>query len=320
MSFVQALTGIKEAAKTGGDIINKISEQKTGRMNIVRGWAGPIVFILSALPFIYLLWVWVFSASIKELEYVSENAINIVNTIGAKFFFGIVSVLLTGSAGGIGYLSKKKMEIEAVKHKETQETIRTITNTNELFTPFEEAFKKTLGHEGGYVCDPDDTGGETYKGISRNNWPSWEGWKIIDKAKRPRRKFPKCLDTNEKLTEEVQEFYKGEFWDKLKGDEVAAKSRMVAIELFDTAVNCGHKRAIKFLQRSLTMNGYGFYGKVLDDGKIGDLTLNALDVVLPKYESQIVKGQNGEQYTNYVRIVKRRPANKKFFRGWLKRI
>lgn len=32
------------------------------------------------------------------------------------------------------------------------------------------AISKVLKHEGGYVNDPDDKNGETYKGISRKNW------------------------------------------------------------------------------------------------------------------------------------------------------
>ncbi|MBW1801582.1 MAG: hypothetical protein JRJ85_12745, partial [Deltaproteobacteria bacterium] len=41
---------------------------------------------------------------------------------------------------------------------------------------FDEAFEKTTAIEGGYVFDPDDAGGETYKGISRRFNPSWGGW------------------------------------------------------------------------------------------------------------------------------------------------
>ena len=49
---------------------------------------------------------------------------------------------------------------------------------------FKEAFELTLAHEGGYVKDPDDRGGETYKGIARRYNPGWSGWARIDKAKK----------------------------------------------------------------------------------------------------------------------------------------
>ena len=32
---------------------------------------------------------------------------------------------------------------------------------------FNDAFDETMGHEGGYVNDSNDAGGETYRGISR---------------------------------------------------------------------------------------------------------------------------------------------------------
>ena len=36
---------------------------------------------------------------------------------------------------------------------------------------FDIAFKLTIGHEGGYVNDPDDPGGETNYGISKRSYP-----------------------------------------------------------------------------------------------------------------------------------------------------
>ena len=45
---------------------------------------------------------------------------------------------------------------------------------------FIKSYEITCKHEGGYSFDPDDAGGETYKGISRRFNPQWSGWKIID--------------------------------------------------------------------------------------------------------------------------------------------
>ncbi len=67
---------------------------------------------------------------------------------------------------------------------------------------FDAAFEKTAAIEGGYVFDPDDAGGETYKGISRRFNPSWGGWDKIDEVKKanPRkRKFDNIFDQDDAL-------------------------------------------------------------------------------------------------------------------------
>ena len=37
---------------------------------------------------------------------------------------------------------------------------------------FEQAFARTIGHEGGYVRDKNDPGGETKYGISKRSYPN----------------------------------------------------------------------------------------------------------------------------------------------------
>ena len=49
---------------------------------------------------------------------------------------------------------------------------------------FDEEFKKVIVVEGGYVDDPDDSGGETYLGISRRYNPDSKMWNIIDDIKK----------------------------------------------------------------------------------------------------------------------------------------
>ncbi len=49
---------------------------------------------------------------------------------------------------------------------------------------FIDAYKKVLNNEGIYSNDPDDAGGETYKGISRKANPNWDGWISIDAIKK----------------------------------------------------------------------------------------------------------------------------------------
>lgn len=45
------------------------------------------------------------------------------------------------------------------------------------------ALRKILRWEGGYVNDPDDSGGETIFGISRRSWPNLNLWSLLDEYK-----------------------------------------------------------------------------------------------------------------------------------------
>jgi lysozyme family protein len=44
------------------------------------------------------------------------------------------------------------------------------------------AYESTMKAEGGYVNNPQDPGGETYKGIARKFNSKWDGWIAIDMA------------------------------------------------------------------------------------------------------------------------------------------
>ena len=110
---------------------------------------------------------------------------------------------------------------------------------------FEIAFRRTGGIEGGYVNDPTDRGGETYKGVARKMHPRWQGWEIVDRHK-PLRKG--AFIESSMLERLVLEFYKKEFWDRVQGDKLRFQN--VANQLYDMAVNAGPKTAIKLFQKS----------------------------------------------------------------------
>lgn len=114
---------------------------------------------------------------------------------------------------------------------------------------FKIALKKVLAAEGGYVDDPDDSGGETFAGVSRKNNKNWKGWEIIDDIKKTFnlpyaiKSFNNILFTNDKLMELVGEVYKTNYWDPIQLDLIP--SQRIANEMFDTAVNMGVGIAIK---------------------------------------------------------------------------
>ena len=185
---------------------------------------------------------------------------------------------------------------------------------------FEEAYYKTMGHEGGYVNDPHDAGGETYKGIARKYNPSWSGWQIIDGHKNSSY-FPSSLDTDDDLQDSVHRFYKSNYWDVNRLDEV--RSQAVGEEMFDTGVNMGIGRAAKFLQRALTyLNRNGaLYPDLVPDGQIGSKSLQALDIILNGGDEIVLLTMlnvlQGEHYMNY---MDSNPVQRKYARGWFKRV
>ena len=93
---------------------------------------------------------------------------------------------------------------------------------------YDEAVYLVLKHEGGYVNNPNDTGGETNFGISKRAYPD--------------------LNIAELSVETAQEIYKRDFWDKVKGDKLPEGLDLM---VFDFAVNAGVSRASKVLQNCL---------------------------------------------------------------------
>jgi len=110
---------------------------------------------------------------------------------------------------------------------------------------YKKAILKVLLTEGGYVNDSDDAGGETYKGIARNFWPTWTGWSVIDSAKK-KSGFPSNLKPTNILGDAVMNFYRVNFWDKVGGDFI--DDQEIGNSLVDSAINEGIKPAVKRAQ------------------------------------------------------------------------
>ncbi len=186
---------------------------------------------------------------------------------------------------------------------------------------FEQAYEITMGHEGGYVNDNDDAGGETYKGVARKKNKHWDGWKRVDELKEEGDAFPGNLDDDAVFQEEIRRFYKQRYWDTFWGDDVSDQS--IANELFDTGVNMGVGRAVKFLQASLNLlnrNG-ALYGEIAVDGGFGRNTLNALESYLDKdHPKFLFKLLNLLQGQHYIKIMTKSPVQEKYARGWLQRV
>jgi lysozyme family protein len=122
---------------------------------------------------------------------------------------------------------------------------------------FNEAFDRLIGHEGGYVNNPADPGGETIYGISKRSYP--------------------YLNIRNLTRDQAKAIYLRDFWAPL-GDAPGA----VKFQAFDFAVNSGIQTAIRKLQAAIG---------VADDGHWGPMSaakLAAMDVndVLMRYAAQ----------------------------------
>ena len=109
---------------------------------------------------------------------------------------------------------------------------------------FDQAFEIIIGHEGGYVNDPRDPGGETKYGISKRAYPA--------------------LDIYNLTLDHAKLIYKRDYWDAVDAESIPGAARLM---VFDCSVNCGVTTAKKLLQRAVGTK---------DDGIIGAKTRAAI--------------------------------------------
>lgn len=167
---------------------------------------------------------------------------------------------------------------------------------------FTKAFKLMIAHEGGYVNDPQDPGGETYKGVARKMQPDWNGWPMIDLFK-AHASFPSMLDDNIELQGKVESFYLNKFWLRTGGDLI--KKQEVAESIFDFGVNAGVGTSASLAQMVVG---------TLPDGKFGIHTADAINAFDPDL---FLTSFALAKIARYISICKKRPESKKYFFGWV---
>jgi lysozyme family protein len=188
-----------------------------------------------------------------------------------------------------------------------------------MMSYFENAYHMTLMHEGGYSYDADDAGGETYKGVSRVYNKNWAGWILVDSYKTDT-SFPKCLEHDAELQKHVKQLYKEKYFEGYRGDDMPEK---LAMEMFDTSVNMGTGRAVKFLQIALNVlnrNGQ-LYQDQIEDGDYGKTTHKCLYSYL-QTDSEVLlcKIMNVLQGQHYINYMRKSPTQEKYARGWFNRV
>mgnify|MGYP000281744474 CR=1 FL=1 len=158
---------------------------------------------------------------------------------------------------------------------------------------FAPAYEAMIRNEGGYVLHnvPGDRGGMTYAGIARNMHPTWGGWPALDRGETP----PTAL---------VRDWYKVQFWDNIRGDDL--QHQRIAQSIFDFHVNAGGS------SRKLAQIVAG----VTPDGAFGDLTVAALNAYDPE---KFVLAYALAKIARYRDIATRDRTQGKFLLGWINR-
>jgi lysozyme family protein len=174
---------------------------------------------------------------------------------------------------------------------------------------FVPAFAALDRDEGKYSNRKEDSGGETYRGISRVHWPLWEGWERIDEWKKNGR-FPANLETDDELQRMVAAFYRQEFWwpalDRVQSQSLANK-------LMSFAVVAGKVPAVKALQFGIRACS----GQRLEpDGMLGPKTEAAIRAC---DSAQLLVALRCEMACHFRMVAQRRPKDLANLAGWLNR-
>ena len=195
---------------------------------------------------------------------------------------------------------------------------------------FKIAYQLTTIHEGVYVNDPTDRGGETVCGIARRFWPKWAGWELIDMIKKnfPQQEWNDRILTNPGIQGMVFEFYYVEFW---LTNNCEAFDQEIANELFDTGVNQGRVMAATYLQQSLNKlnRNQKDFPDLVTDGQLGRKTRQAYDAYMhtarftsrnpEKLIKWLLKWMNYYQLRKYDLITNNDLSQEKFVPGWTER-
>ena len=154
-----------------------------------------------------------------------------------------------------------------------------------MLTTFNDIIEKVLEHEGGFVDDPDDLGGQTNFGITKRFYPD--------------------VDIKNLTVAEAEQIYYKDYWKKNSCDKMPDQLKHI---YFDMCVNMGKRTAVKILQGASIGKGKD----IALDGGLGANTFKAIqDLEVERVRAYRVK--------YYVDLVNKKPEQEKFYYGWFRR-
>lgn len=163
---------------------------------------------------------------------------------------------------------------------------------------FEDCLAFALRWEGGYVNDPDDRGGATNQGVCQSVYDEWRTRKHYD---------PRSVEMIERG--EVLQIYFEQYW---KPTRCPSLDHPMTLVMFDSAVNHGVNRAIRWLQGAVNTSV---------DGHFGPQTMQAFDDMEQCHGTiHIAQKFMDIRQRFYHQIVAANPKQEKYLRGWMNRI
>jgi lysozyme family protein len=159
---------------------------------------------------------------------------------------------------------------------------------------FNVAIDYVLANEGGFVSNPNDSGGATNFGITIPMLTSY------------RKKQVNSSDIQNLDLAEAKLLYQSFFWDRL---HISGLPQPIATAILDTAVNQGQVTAIKLAQHSIGPS-------IMPDGIMGPDTLQALDKTNPEMFIYSYIGLLQDRYCDFCVNATNQLV---FLKGWLRR-
>lgn len=164
---------------------------------------------------------------------------------------------------------------------------------------FDLEINELLKNEGGYVNNPNDTGGETNFGITKSVAVS-NGY---------------SGNMKDLPLQKAKDIYKKIYWDSLNLDKI--NSQEVAGIAFDISVNMGVIITGKMLQE---MVNFMSTSNIVVDGQIGNVSISKINEIDTSKEKELavllLSFLQGERYLS---ITRAREKNETFIFGWLRR-
>lgn len=167
----------------------------------------------------------------------------------------------------------------------------------------DQMIRDVLVREGGYIDHPSDRGGPTNYGITQKTLSRYYG------------RAATTAEVKALSIDVAEEIYKRNYF---YGPSIDSLDETLQPFIFDSAVNHGPRRAIKFLQS--VCNQAGCDPRLSEDGAIGPNTRRGINWALKEMGDTFLEALIEERKNFYLVIVAARPSQKIFLEGWMNRI